>query len=190
MKIETILLKISNYFEEMEIPYAIIGGFSAIVWGRGRSTYDIDIIIDHKKLKIADFVEFVVEQDMKTSEYELQEAFKELSHATILTMDPPFYRVDLRGIYSSLDRETIEKAEKVKFKDQNISFASPETLIAHKLHFGSDRDLEDALVVFIAQRDEMDLDYLVLLSNKLGVGKKLERLIEISQEDNELPSKE
>jgi hypothetical protein len=170
----------------MEIPYAIIGGFSAIVWGRGRSTYDIDIIIDHKKLKIPDFVDFIVEQGMKTSEYELQEGFKELSHATIFTMDSPFYRVDLRGIYSSLDRETIEKAEKVKFKGQKINFASPETLIAHKLYYGSDRDLEDALVVFIAQERSLDLDYLILLSSKLGVGKKLERLIEIAKNKDKI----
>lgn len=186
MKIETILLSITNYFNSKEIPYAVIGGFSAIVWGRGRSTYDIDIIIDHKKLNTADFVKFVQDQGLKTSEYEIQEAFKELSHATILTTDSPLYRVDLKGIYSSLDRETVEKAQKVRFKEQNISFGSPETLIAHKLYYGSDRDLEDALVVFIAQERSLDLNYLVLLSSKLGVGKKLERLLEIAKNEDRI----
>ena len=183
MKPEEMLLCVSKYFNSNKIPYAVVGGFSAIVWGRGRSTYDIDIIIDNKNLNIKEFVSFLRSNKLSTSVFDLQEAFKELSHATIHTTDSSIYRIDLRGIYSSLDRETIETSRKIVFKGQKIQFGSPETLIAHKLHYGSDRDIEDALVVFIAQERLLDLDYLVLLSSKLGVGKKLERLLEIAKKE-------
>lgn len=181
MKTEEMLLNVTKFFNSNKIPYAVVGGFSAIVWGRGRSTYDIDIIIDHKNLDIKEFVDYLGTKGLSTSEFDLQEAFKELSHATIHTTDPSVYRIDLQGIYSSLDRETLETSKKITYKGQKIRFGSPENLIAHKLHFGSDRDLEDALVVFIAQEESLDLDYLVLLSSKLGVEKKLERLIEIAE---------
>ena len=136
-------------------------------------------------MNIKDFVEYISSQELKTSEYDLQEAFKEQSHATILSTGPTLYRIDLKGIYSSLDREAIETSKKVSIKEQKIRFGSPENLIAHKLHFGSDRDLEDALVVFIAQEKLLDLDYLISLCSKLGVGKKLERLIENVKDKDE-----
>jgi hypothetical protein len=181
MKPEKMLLCVSKYLNSNKVPYAVVGGFSAIVWGRGRSTYDIEIIVDHKNLNIKEFVSFLRSKKLSTSVFDLQEAFKELSHATIHTTDSSVYRIDLKGIYSSLDRETIETSRKIIFQGQKIQFGSPENLIAHKLHYGSDRDLEDALVVLIAQERSLDLDYLVLLSSKLGVGKKLERLIEIAR---------
>ncbi|MHA1995822.1 MAG: hypothetical protein ACW97Z_14840 [Candidatus Hodarchaeales archaeon] len=181
MKTEEMLLNVTKYLHSKKIPYAVVGGFSAIVWGRGRSTYDIDIIVDQKNLNLKEFTIFLRTKDLSTSELELQEAFNELSHATIHTSDSSVYRIDLQGVYSSLDRETIETAKEITYKGQKIRFGSPENLIAHKLHFGSDRDLEDALVVFIAQEQSLDLDYLVLLSSKLGVGKKLERLLEIAK---------
>ena len=104
MKIEDMLLYVTHYFNLNKIPYVIVGGFSAIVWGRGRSTYDIDIIIDHEKLNIKNFVEYLSNQDLKTSEYDLKTAIKENSHASILSTGSTLYRIDLKGIYSSLDR--------------------------------------------------------------------------------------
>jgi len=184
MKIENLLLLVTHYFDTNTIPYAVVGGFSAIVWGRGRSTYDIDIIIEHNKLNFKDFVEFMLRNGLKTSETDLKKAFEEHSHATILSTDSTIFRIDLKGIYSSLDRETIETAKEINYKNQKIKFGSPENLIAHKLYFGSDRDLEDALVVLIAQEKALDMDYLVLLSNKLRVNKKLERLLEIVKNKN------
>ncbi len=182
LKIEELLLYVTKYLNTNKIPYAIVGGFSAIVWGRGRSTYDIDIILDQKILNISEFVNYLQDKELITSVRDLQEAFRELSHATIQAMESPVYRIDLKGVYSSLDRETIDTSKKITFKGQTIRFGSPESLIAHKLHFGSDRDLEDALVVFIAQENLLNLNYLTRLCGKLGVSKKLERLIEIVRE--------
>ena len=183
MNIEETLLTVTKYFNDQEIPYVVVGGFAAIVWGRVRTTYDIDIIIDHKKLDVQRFIQFLTSKRLSVKEYELTQAFAKNSHSTIFVMEKPFYRIDLRGIYSTEDRETISTAKNVKYKDQAIYFSSPENLIAHKLKFGSERDLEDAEVIFLAQKASLNMDYLHSLCERLNVSKKLDQFLKFNEEE-------
>jgi len=183
MNIETTLLTVTKYFNDEEIPYVIVGGFAAIVWGRVRTTYVIDIIVDHKKLNIKNFIMFLETNELSAEENDLSQAFSERSHSTILVMEKPFFRIDLQGIYSDLDEEAIAKAKKVNYKDQIIQFCSPENLIAHKLSFGSDRDLEDAEVIFIAQKSSLNMSYLKSLCSRLNVTEILMKLIQRNKEE-------
>jgi hypothetical protein len=183
MNIEETLLTVTKYFDEKEIPYVVIGGFAAIVWGRVRTTYDIDIIIDHTKIDVRRFIQFLTSKGLSTEEYELTQAFIEQSYSTIFIMEKPFYRIDLRGIYSTEDREAISTARIVNYKGQSIYFSSPENLIAHKLKYGSDRDLEDAEVVFLAQKASLNMDYLYSLCKRLNVTEKLDQFLELNKEE-------
>jgi len=183
MNIEETLLTVTKYFNDQGIPYVVVGGFAAIVWGRVRTTYDIDIIIDHKKLDVKRFIHFLTSKGLSAKEYEITQAFAENSHSTIFVMEKPFYRIDLRGIYTTEDREAISTAKKVKYKDQAIFFSSPENLIAHKLKFGSERDLEDAEVIFLAQKASLNMDYLHALCKRLNVTEKLDEFLKLNEEE-------
>jgi len=46
---ETVFKRIINLFNEYNIPYMLTGGLAVTVWGRARSTLDIDIVLDIKK---------------------------------------------------------------------------------------------------------------------------------------------
>ncbi len=183
MNIEESLLTVTQYFDVHKVPYVVVGGFAAIVWGRVRTTYDIDIIVDHKKLEIKAFTHFLKSKGLSATEYDINQAFHELSHSSIIVMEKPFYRIDLKGVYSEEDKEAISMAKIIKYKGQSIRFGSPENLIAHKLKYGSDRDLEDAVVVYLAQKSSLNMNYLKLLCERLEVTDKLEKLILENQEE-------
>ena len=170
------LISISQFMEKHQIPYVIVGGFAAVAWGRVRTTYDIDIIVDQNKMNVEDFVRFTHKEGLKTSVYDIERAFKEHSHSSILSIGDIFYRIDLKGIYSHEDRETVNTAKSVNYKGTTIRFCSPENLIAHKLKFGTERDLEDALVVLLAQKENVDRNYLEDLCRRLKVIDKLKDL--------------
>lgn len=180
MNLEKILMQVTGYFNNNQVPYVVVGGWAAIAWGRARTTFDIDLIIDHKKLDLLPFVDFLESIDMATSMDDIEAAIRERSHASILFKQKPVLRIDFKGIYSSMDREAIMTSRKVIIDGNPVNIGSPENLIAHKLKFGSERDLEDALVVYIIQLKEkqLDISYLRKLCSKLNVLAELEKLID------------
>ncbi|MFX1537314.1 MAG: nucleotidyltransferase domain-containing protein [Promethearchaeota archaeon] len=176
MKLKEVLLTVANYLEKNEIQYVVVGGFAAIVWGRGRTTYDIDIIVNQDQLNVEEFVEFLNSKDLITNIDDIKTAFKKKAHSYIRLHGQQLYRIDLQGIYTQQDRETIKTAKAVTYSDQKIQFGSPENIIAFKLKHRSERDLEDALVVFMAQRENLDMKYLLSLCSRLGVKKELKEI--------------
>lgn len=182
MNPRNILIKVATFLESNDVPYAVVGGYAAIVWGRMRSTYDIDLIIDQDRIEIPSFVTFLRSINLLADTQDIQSAFRERSHSSILFKESPAYRIDLKGIYSSEDREAIESAKIVEYRGQVIHFGSPENLIAHKLKFGSERDIEDALVVLLVQKNNIDWDYLDKLTTRLGVKHEFTKLMKTKDE--------
>lgn len=56
MEIENLLLKVTQSLEELKIPYLVTGGIAVAIWGRPRSTLDIDIVIKIKREQISPLV--------------------------------------------------------------------------------------------------------------------------------------
>lgn len=50
----TLFLDILLKLEDLDIPYVIIGGFAATLYGITRATFDIDIIVDLDETRIRD----------------------------------------------------------------------------------------------------------------------------------------
>ncbi|MFX0065553.1 MAG: nucleotidyltransferase [Candidatus Hermodarchaeota archaeon] len=176
MKLKEVLVTVANYLERNEIQYVVVGGFAAIVWGRGRTTYDIDIIVNQDQLDVEEFVEFLNSKDFIISVHDIKTAFKKKTHSYIRLHGQALYRIDLQGIYTQENRETIKTAKAVTYSGQTIQFGSPENIIAFKLKHRSERDLEDALVVFMAQREKLDWKYLSSLCSRFRVEKELQEL--------------
>jgi predicted nucleotidyltransferase len=58
-------------------------------------------------------------------------------------------RVDFIFSMTSYEKEAIQRATKIQILGQQVSFASPEDLIIHKIFAGRPRDLEDVRSVLI-----------------------------------------
>jgi hypothetical protein len=152
-----------------------VGGISVLAWGRSRTTDDIDIIIDHEKLNISDFVEYLKNKNFSADESDFT-GFIHKDHCTIFYKDGLF-RIDIIGIYNFDNKISVNEAIEMEFHGTNIKIDSPESLIAHKLNFGSQQDIEDAYSVLIRNKEKINNNKLKKHAERLNVLNKLEKLL-------------
>ncbi|MFX0209106.1 MAG: hypothetical protein ACFFDT_24190 [Candidatus Hodarchaeota archaeon] len=164
-----------DYLEEKEIDYVIVGGIAVIAWGRPRTTQDIYIIVDQQQLEIEDFTLFLRNNDFFAANYDLKMAFSEQSHATILDKKS-LIRIDLVGIYTEDQQETLKHRRAQSLAGKTIYIDSPESLIAHKLLFGSEQDFQDAIAVYVRNEEELNKNRLTTLICNLKVEDEFEKL--------------
>ncbi len=170
---------VTEYFHQRKLRYVIVGGVAVSVYGYPRSTQDIDLIIDHEDLDVNDFCEYLRANDFQVTEDDLLIAFKDKSHATIFhrTLST---RLDVKGNFSVEDEDTLNTALELPIENFNISLVSPEAFIIHKLKFGSSRDLEDALAVYIRMKPKLQTKELLRIAQLTKVEPLLSDLIEIA----------
>ncbi len=179
-----ILRIVTRYFRQRKVRYVIVGGIAVSVYGYPRSTQDIDLIIDHEELEINDFCKYLCMNDFQITENDLLAAFKEKSHATIFhrTLST---RLDIKGNFSIEDKDTLDTALELPLEDFKIIIVSPEAFIIHKLKFGSPRDLEDALAVYIRMKPKIQTHELHRIARLTNLEPLLSELIEIADKSIE-----
>ena len=179
--INHILEVLTNYLNQAGVPYVIIGGVAVIVFGYIRATQDIDLIVDHEALDIKEFCKYLRQHQFLADEQDLFAAIKKKAHATILHRQHLF-RLDVKGSYTTADRETMRTAITVNYRDIPIRLTSPESLICHKLLFTSARDFEDALAVYQRMKPTLKPEELERLSVLVGVEKLLRDLVTVAEQ--------
>lgn len=171
-----IIKLLCTYFNDNEIDYVIVGGISVIAWGRTRTTEDIDIIMNHHQLNIEDFVTYLQKNNFfaDTSDFE---GFLTKDHCTIFYKEGLF-RVDITGVYTPDNKISIKEARSAEFHGVNIKLDSPESLIAHKIVFGSQQDLEDASAIYTRLKQSINQEKMFEHAKRLHVQNKLKKLLD------------
>lgn len=169
------LKTLCNYLNEKQIPYVIVGGISVIAWGRSRTTEDIDIIIDHLKLNVEDFVSYLKANNFLVDLEDFL-GFESKDHCTIFYKDGLF-RIDIIGIYNQDNEISIKQSVQIEFFGIKLRIDNPESLITHKLLFGSDQDIEDAYAILIRLDNKINKESLLINAERLKVTKKLKELL-------------
>ena len=166
---------ICEYLNENNIPYVVVGGISVIAWGRARTTDDIDIIIDDKKLNISDFVNYLNNNNFM-ADFDDFLGFKSKDHCTIFFKDGLF-RIDIIGVYNEDNQISINQASIIEFFGIKIRIDNPESLIVHKLIFGSQQDVEDAFAILVRLGKKINKITLENYAKRLNVTEKLKNLL-------------
>ena len=169
------LKRLVKYFDENNIPYVVVGGVSVFVLGRSRMTMGVDIILDHTKLNREEFVNYLRKNNFDASLDDFI-GFDEESHCTFFYKTGMF-RIDIKGIYSSLDQESIERAIVGIYNDIKLKISDPVDLILFKLKFGSEQDYEDALAVYIRNKERIDHNFLTKKALKMEIKDELDSFL-------------
>lgn len=146
------------------------------IYGRPRTTLDIDVIIDDTNEKINNLQNILRKNGFDLYQNEILKTIHEHSHCSIFHKNFPF-RIDLQGVYSPLDERAIQNREKRLFLNYEAFVEKAEDLVIAKLVYGSHQDLEDAKVVIFRQKEKLDMDYLQVHTEKEQVEEKLTQIL-------------
>ena len=180
---EKLLLKVTKILTELKIDYFITGGYAVSLWGRPRTTADVDIVIK------------IIEPKINP----LTQALRKISKAGYIDEDIAKEAVKKRGEFNFIDPDTglkvdfwITKGDKLgqlefsrktekQIDGQKVYFISPENLILSKLEWykqtESDRHLEDIRSILSVSGKKLDLDYLKRTAKDLGSLEILNKLL-------------
>lgn len=171
MGFEEFVKKAVKALNKSQIRYVIIGGIAAIFYGRPRTTMDLDMVVAMRKENIKQLCEFLRKEEFEAKEEEIESALKRKIHASIFLKNSP-YRIDLKGVYSSLDEASLRRRKTVKIFGEKAWVEGVEDIIVAKLVYGSQQDLEDVKAILLRQK-RLDKKYLRRRAKEEKVLKKL-----------------
>ena len=165
---------------ESRIEYVIIGGLTAIKYGRPRSTMDIDVVVKvdpeqraHIEALIQAFTRYNLELDI----IDLETSLLEGEHVPVFDKRSP-YRIDLKTVRDKLDIARLKNRRKTRIFGIGTWIESPEDLIVAKLVYGGQQDEEDVLAVIFAQKNRLNIPYLQERATEERVRERLLALFE------------
>ena len=171
-------------FEQLSIPYYIGGSVASSIYGMARATIDVDIVADIQKHHIPKLKEILDEMyyfdtDMILGAIETTSSFNLIHFDTALKIDVFIYKDDPH------QRTAIERKVKDKIDEEldiEYYFSSPEDVILAKLQWFekgnrvSERQWLDILGVIKVQGKNLDTQYLIVWSKKLGLFSLLQKV--------------
>ena len=176
-----LLVKIVSILDELKIDYFITGGMAVAVWGRPRSTADIDAVIKIVEPQITALINSL-KKISKTAYIDEEIVRKAVRNGKEFNfIDPETgMKVDFWPVKSGESRIEFGRRVPQKILGRKAFFISPEDLILNKLLWyqkgGSDRHLEDAEFILKIQR-KLDLKYLKKMTSAQGILELLIRLL-------------
>lgn len=164
MDFQKLLIKIVKILEKLNIAYFITGGFAVSLWGRPRSTLDIDVVIKLQEPQIKALINSLrglsvagyIEEDT------IREALQEGGEFNFVHPESGI-KVDFWIAKKDTASQTEFKRKVAKKIDGHpVYFISPEDLILSKLWWykesNSSRHLEDAESVL--KNSRVDIKYI------------------------------
>lgn len=180
-----VTLKVTRFFENLNVPYLIGGSLASSLYGMVRTTQDSDIIAEMRHEHVQPFVsalqdEFYVDDEMIAESIQRNSSFNIIHRETMFKVDVfiPRPRPFLESQLARATKQTFTFEEEVSAK-----FASPEDTVLSKLEWYrmggevSDRQWRDILGVLKTRAGELDLGYLRKWATELKVSDLLERAL-------------
>lgn len=149
---EEILARVGNTLNKHNLPYMIIGGQAVLLYGEPRLTRDINITLGLNADRLNQFLAILQEIPLKPIPEDIESFVKQTM--VLPTLDETTgIRVDFIFSFTLYEIEAIKRAKKIHILSQEVSFASPEDVIIHKIFAGRPRDLEDVRTILLKNPD-------------------------------------
>ena len=155
---DKILSRLGACLDSNSLPYMIIGGQAVLLYGEPRLTRDIDITLGVSAAHLDRLLRAIEQMPLKTLPQDVPSFVQQTM--VLPTLDEATgIRVDFIFSFTPYESQAIGRSKKVKVLNYDVSFASVEDLIIHKIFAGRPRDIEDVRTV-IVKNSNMDIEYI------------------------------
>jgi len=163
---------ISRFFKG----YVIVAGYVAILFGRSRTTEDVDVIIDPKYLNIEIMDKFY--EEINKLDYWVFNAKDQINALELLSngiavrlakrsfVIPNF---EIKVARDPLEFVALKKRIKVNLNDNEFYISPLELNIAYKIYLGSQKDIEDAVFLYCLFQEKLNEGEIAIYLQKLGI---------------------
>ena len=145
---EKLLSRIGSSLDDHSLPYMIIGGQAVLLYGEPRLTRDIDITLGITIDDLDIVLSVIRELSLKPLPQDIETFVSETMVLPTLEASTGI-RVDFIFSYTAYETLAIQRAKIVPILNQDVSFATPEDLIIHKIFAGRPRDFEDVKTILV-----------------------------------------
>ncbi len=163
-----------NVLDKIKVNYVLVSGYVSILFGRSRSSEDIDIIlgkISHEQfqklwnaLKI-DF-ECITTRDSKEAYHD----YLITGHAIRFSKKGEFIpNMEIKFPKVELDAWTLKERKEVVLNEQALFISPLELQISFKLFLGSEKDIEDAKYLYELFKEKLNSNVLRQFNQKLKI---------------------
>jgi len=161
--IEETILILDSLCRRNRLEYAIFGGIASILYGSGRTTIDIDLIVRVEIDALEEVHQNVLEefQPVKPQSLEFFKAYFVLPvvHRSLGT------KVDISAALSQFERDAIKRGKRLRYGLVEATFCTPEDLILFKLVAYRERDTLDDEYLRTHAKDFVEVDRPDILEN-------------------------
>ena len=178
------LERVIKALNNAHIPYMISGSIGSSFHGQPRATNDADIVIDPTKEQVPGFVD-ALGPDCYVSKDAAIGALQNNSMFNVIDTESGAKADLIIRKKRPFSQQEFTRRTQVPFAGTDAYVLSPEDSILSKLEWGKGRPSEiqfkDALGVLLAQKDNLDFDYLKRWAKELGIEDALKQLMKAAE---------
>lgn len=183
INLEKLLLKTVSVLDKLKIDYFVTGGFAISVWGKPRTTADIDIVVKLIELKIMPLTKLLkkISKDGYVDEDTARDAARRKGEFNFIDPDTGL-KFDFWVVKENEETKNEFNRRIVKeINSRKVYFISPEDLILNKLKWykqtDSTRHTEDIDSIFKISGKKLDKKYLEQRAEKLGFSEIIKKYL-------------
>ena len=172
---DAVVRAVERALSAARVNHVFVGGIAVIAFGRRRTTEDVGVLVAFREADVPGLLSELRRRGFRASEQDLRAALSKGEHCTIDDLRSE-YRIDLSSTATASARHALRYRVAVRSRDVALPIARPEHTVVMKLKFGSEQEIEDAVAIYLRQKDRMDLMLLTGFAARQGVLSALESL--------------
>ena len=176
-----LLEKAVKVLSENNIQYMLTGSIVSSLQGIPRSTHDIDIVLSISKTDVPGIIKAFSSNDYYINESSIKSAIDRKSQFNVIDINEGD-KIDFWILTDSeYDKSRFSRKQELKLFEFKVYVSAPEDTILQKLYWSkisgqSVKQYKDALNVFEIQYGSLDIEYMDLWAEKLGVQSYFEKI--------------